>query len=182
MLEYQYCCSSQLSEEDAYTSLSSFSLAVDQGEFCVEYNNINYTASSCQVYFNPFHVGISMYFILHRYPEWDIFSIVFDWITAVVYNVSSVDGQKGAINIERCPDWEPEGCYCCTKSVVIVPFWFATEHLWTVIVPFWLSTDNIWLCFLFLLDLDSFYTNCSRGRNVFSLAGNIIYVNDLWQK
>ena len=24
--------------------------------------------------------------------------------------------------------WEPEGCYCCTKSMVIAPFWFSTEH------------------------------------------------------
>ena len=39
--------------------------------------------------------------------------------------------------------WEPEGCYCCTKSMVIVPFWFSKEHLWIVIAPFWLLTDNI---------------------------------------
>ena len=38
---------------------------------------------------------------------------------------------------------EPEGGYRCTKSVVIVPFWFSTEHLWIVIAPFWLSTDDI---------------------------------------
>ena len=36
---------------------------------------------------------------------------------------------------------EPEGRYCCAKSVVIAPFWFSMEHLWIVIVPFWLSTD-----------------------------------------
>ena len=24
--------------------------------------------------------------------------------------------------------WEPEGCYCCTKSMVIAPFWLSTEH------------------------------------------------------
>ena len=39
--------------------------------------------------------------------------------------------------------WVPEGRYRCTKSMVIAPFLFSTEHLWIVIVPFWLSTDNI---------------------------------------
>ena len=36
--------------------------------------------------------------------------------------------------------WEPEGRYCCTMSVAIVPFWFSMEHLWIVIVkvPVWL--------------------------------------------
>ena len=28
--------------------------------------------------------------------------------------------------------WEPEGRYCCTKSMVTAPFWFSTEHCWTV--------------------------------------------------
>ena len=41
--------------------------------------------------------------------------------------------------------WELEGCYCCTKSVVIAPFWFSTEHHWTVLTPFWLLADNIHL-------------------------------------
>ena len=35
--------------------------------------------------------------------------------------------------------WEPEGHYCCTKSMAIAPFWFATEHPWTVLMPCWLS-------------------------------------------
>ena len=39
--------------------------------------------------------------------------------------------------------WEPEGRYCCTKSMAIAPFWFSTEHLWAAITPFWLSTDDI---------------------------------------
>ena len=38
---------------------------------------------------------------------------------------------------------EPEGRYRCTKSMVIAPFWFSMEHIWTAIMPFWLSTDVI---------------------------------------
>ena len=39
--------------------------------------------------------------------------------------------------------WEPEGRYCCTKSMAIAPFWLSTEHLWTAITPFWVSTDDM---------------------------------------
>ena len=39
--------------------------------------------------------------------------------------------------------WEPEGRYCCTKSMAIAPFWFSTEHRWSAITPFWLSTDEM---------------------------------------
>ena len=39
--------------------------------------------------------------------------------------------------------WEPEGCYCCTKSMAKAPFWFSMEHCWTALMPFWLLTDNI---------------------------------------
>ena len=47
--------------------------------------------------------------------------------------------------LEDIASWEPEGCYCCTKSMVIAPFWFSMEHLWIMIAPFWLSTDDILL-------------------------------------
>ena len=47
--------------------------------------------------------------------------------------------------VEDIASWEPEGCYCCTKSMVIAPFWFSMEHLWIMIAPFWLSTDDILL-------------------------------------
>ena len=43
--------------------------------------------------------------------------------------------------------WEPEGCYHCTKSVVIAPFWFSMEHRWTALTPFWLSAkvkQRVW--------------------------------------
>ena len=39
--------------------------------------------------------------------------------------------------------WEPEGHYCCTMSMAIMPFWFSMEHLWIVIVPFWPSTEEL---------------------------------------
>ena len=38
--------------------------------------------------------------------------------------------------------WEPEGRYRCTESMATAPFWFSTEHRWTVLMPFWLSTDD----------------------------------------
>ena len=35
--------------------------------------------------------------------------------------------------------WTTEGCYGCTKFMVIVPYWFSMKHLWIVILiaPFW---------------------------------------------
>ena len=33
--------------------------------------------------------------------------------------------------------WEPERGYHCTKSMVIVPFWFETEHRWTELMTSW---------------------------------------------
>ena len=41
--------------------------------------------------------------------------------------------------------WEPERCFRCTKSVVIGPLWFSTEHRWTSLTPLWFSTNNIFL-------------------------------------
>ena len=41
--------------------------------------------------------------------------------------------------------WEPEGRYWCTNSMTIAPFWFSTEHPWTVLKPFWLSTDDSYM-------------------------------------
>ena len=43
----------------------------------------------------------------------------------------SVESQKGVITNSTMFHWEPEGCYCYTKSVAIVPFWFSMEHHWT---------------------------------------------------
>ena len=41
--------------------------------------------------------------------------------------------------------WEPEGRYRCTKSMVIAPFWFSTEHCRLALTPFWLSSDDIYV-------------------------------------
>ena len=41
--------------------------------------------------------------------------------------------------------YEPEGRHCCAKSMAIAPFWFSTEHLWTVLTSFWLAADDIHL-------------------------------------
>ena len=38
--------------------------------------------------------------------------------------------------------WEPEGKYCCTKSVAKTPFWFSMEHHSTASVPFWFSMEH----------------------------------------
>ena len=38
--------------------------------------------------------------------------------------------------------WEPEGLYCCTKSMASTPFWFSMEHLWIAFQPFWFSADE----------------------------------------
>ena len=38
---------------------------------------------------------------------------------------------------------EPEGHYRCTKSMVIVPFWFSLEQHWTALTPFWLSAKDM---------------------------------------
>ena len=54
-----------------------------------------------------------------------------------------VESQKGVIAVEKMFHWEPEGCYRCTKSMALAPFWFLMEHLWTAIMPLWLSTDSI---------------------------------------
>ena len=36
-----------------------------------------------------------------------------------------------------------EGGYCCTKSKVIAPFWFSTEHCCTALIPFWFSAGDV---------------------------------------
>ena len=60
----------------------------------------------------------------------------------------SVESQKGIIsqfNAVPLRTRMAEGHYRCIKSMVITPFWFSTEHHWTVIIwmLFLLWTDNI---------------------------------------
>ena len=44
---------------------------------------------------------------------------------------SLVESQKGIKCWSKLFRWEPEGRYHCTKSMVIVPFWFITkQHYW----------------------------------------------------
>ena len=51
--------------------------------------------------------------------------------------------------------WEPEGRYCCTKSMAMAPFWFSVEHLCSAITPFWLSTDNIIILWYIIAQYES---------------------------
>ena len=55
-------------------------------------------------------------------------------------HISSVESQKGIIITML--QWEPEGRYCCTKSMAIAPFWFSMEHCWTALMSFWSSADD----------------------------------------
>ena len=57
--------------------------------------------------------------------------------------ISSFESQKGFITIQRCSTENQKGINHCTKSMVIAPFWFSTEHDWTVITPSWLSIDDV---------------------------------------
>ena len=41
------------------------------------------------------------------------------------------------------PKKEPDGRYCCTKSMVISPLCFSAEHHWIMITPSLFSTDDI---------------------------------------
>ena len=51
--------------------------------------------------------------------------------------------------------WEPEGCYCCTTSIVIAPFWFSMDRRWMALTAFWFSANNIWRAY-FQKGLDPF--------------------------
>ena len=42
----------------------------------------------------------------------------------------SVESQKGVNAVQRCSTGrEPEGCYRCTQSMALAPFWFSMETL-----------------------------------------------------
>ena len=59
---------------------------------------------------------------------------------------------------------EPEGCYRCTKSMAIAPFWFSTEHLLILIAPFYLSTDDMFSC-CYKTHTFSLMPNCGMYKN-----------------
>ena len=44
--------------------------------------------------------------------------------------------------------WE-RGHSHCAKSMVIAPFWFSTEHHWTVLTPAWLLAHDIYMYALY---------------------------------
>ena len=64
-------------------------------------------------------------------------------ITPILNSIVSVESQKGRYYHSMVFRWEPEGHYCCTKSMAIVPFWFSEDHCWTVSTPFCFSTNNV---------------------------------------
>ena len=68
------------------------------------------------------------------------------------YAISSIESQTGLITIQWWSIENQKGTTAVhTKSMVIVPFWFSTEHLWTVLMPVWFSADNMLFCWLFLI-------------------------------
>ena len=58
-------------------------------------------------------------------------------------SISSVESQKGAINIQRCSVWEPERHHRHSLCTAIAPFWFSRGYIWVLITPFWLSNSDI---------------------------------------
>ena len=51
---------------------------------------------------------------------------------------------EGRYQYSKMFRWEPEGRHCCKKPMAIAPFWFSTEHGWTVLTPFWFSADDMY--------------------------------------
>ena len=70
---------------------------------------------------------------------WFKLNLIEKFAAAYNANLTSVESHKhdkGVIEVQRCTNWEREGCYrrrCCTA---IAPFWFSKEHPWTAITPF----------------------------------------------
>ena len=80
---------------------------------------------------------------------------IFTWRIQILMHLCLVSWEpEGRYHNSMMFCWEPEGCYCCTKSMTRAPFWFSTEHRWTVLTPFWFSVDTITnLCELFYVFL-----------------------------
>ena len=58
----------------------------------------------------------------------------------------SVESQKGVNNaVQRCSLENQKGAITRQIFIAIVPFWFSTEHCWTLLMPFWLSADDAYL-------------------------------------
>ena len=55
--------------------------------------------------------------------------------------------------------WELEGCYRCTNSMAIAPFWFSTEHCYTTLMPFWFSMEHCYTTLMpFWFSMEHCYT------------------------
>ena len=60
------------------------------------------------------------------------------------YHQLSVESQKGVLTYSMMFYCESVGRCCCTKSVVITPFWFSREQCRTALTPFWLSAHDVY--------------------------------------
>ena len=59
-------------------------------------------------------------------------------------NISSVEGQKGIIAIQRWSIENEKGAIAVQSLWREPPSgWFSMKHLWTAITPFWRSTDDM---------------------------------------
>ena len=71
---------------------------------------------------------------------------------------------EGRYQYSKMFRWDTEGCYCCTKSMAVTPFWFSTEQLWIAVTPFWLSADKLWPKFTYTCN-QSVYVNSTKKAN-----------------
>ena len=55
---------------------------------------------------------------------------------------SSAESQKGINAVSLLFHCELEWLFCCTRSELLMPFWFSIGHNWTALTPFWPSADN----------------------------------------
>ena len=69
-----------------------------------------------------------------RGSDLNLLSCITHHVLKIEYMKSSVESQKGAINIQRCSIENRKGCHS-TMSVAIAPFWFSREYLWILIPP-----------------------------------------------
>ena len=113
-----------------------------------------FTGENCET--GKFLTGI----ILRRYelfhlPKFDfifmslnvIWNKALLWSKTLSFPHSAVSWEQERYQYSKMFHWEPEGRYRCTKAMVMVPFWFSMEHLWTVIAPFYFSTDDTLISF-----------------------------------
>ena len=74
--------------------------------------------------------------------------------------------------------WEPEGCYRCTKSIAVMPFWFSADDLVWRHFPIWFLSI---LCAQLLsecLDADMLHSACliDRPQSIPKLTTAILWL------